>query len=132
MVSISPTIGVRLEPGIVYTWSVSAILDPNARSRDIVASATLLLGAPDPGVENAARTALPARRAVLYAQAGFWYDAVAAAVAAEPVDARRARRADERSRARRTRFRRAGGRHRERQMTGPAQLCQKKVVVRRK
>src|SRR5271170_1612151 len=24
---------VRLEPGVVYTWSVSAILDPNARSR---------------------------------------------------------------------------------------------------
>jgi uncharacterized protein DUF928 len=77
---------VRLEPGIVYTWSVSAILDPNARSRDIVASATLLLGTPDPVVENATRAAPPARRAALYAQAGFWYDAVAAAAAATPFD----------------------------------------------
>ena len=77
---------VRLQPGIVYTWSVSAILDPNARSRDIVGSATLLLGTPDPGVENAVRTAPPPRRAALYAQAGFWYDAVAAAAAAEPFD----------------------------------------------
>lgn len=76
---------VRLEPGIVYTWSVSTILDPNTRSRDIVASATLLLGAPDPAVENAVRTATPARRAALYAQAGFWYDAVAAAES-EPFD----------------------------------------------
>ncbi len=77
---------VRLEPGIVYTWSVSAILDPNARSRDLVASATLLLGAPDPALENAVRTAPPARRAALYAHAGFWYDAVAAAAEAEPFD----------------------------------------------
>lgn len=33
---------VRLEPGIVYTWSVSVILNPDAPSRDIVASASLL------------------------------------------------------------------------------------------
>jgi hypothetical protein len=78
--------GVRLAPGIVYTWSVAAILDPNARSRDIVASASLLLGTPDLAVENTARAAPLGRRAVLYAQAGLWYDAVAAAVAAEPVD----------------------------------------------
>jgi Domain of Unknown Function (DUF928) len=77
---------IRLAPGVVYTWSVSAILDPNARSRDIVASATLLLGAPDAAVETAARTAPPARRAALYAQAGFWYDAVAAAAEAAPYD----------------------------------------------
>lgn len=75
---------VRLEPGIVYTWSVSAILDPRARSRDIVASATLLFGPPDPTLANAVRIAPPGRRAALYAQAGFWYDAVAAA--AEPFD----------------------------------------------
>jgi hypothetical protein len=65
---------------------VAAILDPNARSRDIVASASLLLGTPDLAVENTARAAPLGRRAVLYAQAGLWYDAVAAAVAAEPVD----------------------------------------------
>ena len=78
--------GMRLKPGIVYTWSVAAILDPNARSRDIVAGATLLLGPPDPGLEKTARTAAPARRAVLWAQAGFWYDAVAAAAEAAPYD----------------------------------------------
>jgi Domain of Unknown Function (DUF928) len=82
--------GVRLEPGIIYTWSVSAILDPNARSRDIGASASLLLGAPDAVLENAVRTAPPARRAALYAQAGFWYDAAAAAAEAAPFDRRAA------------------------------------------
>jgi hypothetical protein len=77
---------VRLRPGIIYTWSVSAIIDPNARSRDLVATASLLLGTPDPAVENAVRIASPARRADLYAQAGFWYDAVAAAAEAAPFD----------------------------------------------
>jgi hypothetical protein len=78
--------GVRLRPGIIYTWSVSAIIDPSARSRDLVASASLLLGTPDPAVENAVRAAAPVRRADLYAQAGFWYDAVAAAAEAAPFD----------------------------------------------
>src|SRR5262249_37195953 len=40
---------IRLEPGVVYTWSVSAQLDPKSRSRDIVATASLLCTAPDPG-----------------------------------------------------------------------------------
>jgi hypothetical protein len=66
---------VRLEPGVLYTWSVSVILNPQARSRDIVASASLLRVAPDPAIEGAPAS----RRAVLLAQAGLWYDAVAAA-----------------------------------------------------
>jgi Domain of Unknown Function (DUF928) len=77
---------VRLQPGIVYTWSIAAILDPNARSRDIVASASLLLASPDAAVQNAVRGAPPLRAAALYAQAGFWYDAVAAAGEAAPYD----------------------------------------------
>jgi Domain of Unknown Function (DUF928) len=70
---------VRLEPGIVYTWSVSAILKPGAPSRDIVASASLLLVPADPRLDDAARAASPARRPALLAEAGLWYDAVAAA-----------------------------------------------------
>lgn len=72
-------LGVRLESGILYTWSVAAIVDPRIPARDIVASATLLrrLGAVP------AAAASPVRRAVLCAQDGLWYDAVAAAVAAE-------------------------------------------------
>jgi Domain of Unknown Function (DUF928) len=70
---------VRLEPGVLYTWSVSAKLDPKSRSRDIVASASLLRTAPDPGLEAALGTAPLSRRVALLAQAGLWYDAVAAA-----------------------------------------------------
>ena len=70
---------VRLEPGIVYTWSVSVILKPGAPSRDIVASASVLRVPADPRLDNAVRAASPVRRAALFAEAGLWYDAVAAA-----------------------------------------------------
>jgi hypothetical protein len=77
---------VRLEPGVLYTWSVSVILNPKARSRDIVASASLLRVAPDPAIETALRAAPAGRRAALFAQAGLWYDAVAAAADTAALD----------------------------------------------
>ena len=77
---------VRLEPGVLYTWSVSVILNPKARSRDIVASASLLRTAAEPAVEATLRAAPPDRRAALLAQAGLWYDAVAAAAEAAAFD----------------------------------------------
>jgi hypothetical protein len=70
---------VRLDPGVVYTWSVSVILNPSMPSRDIVASASLLRILPDPDLDAAVRAVPPARRAALFAEAGLWYDAVAAA-----------------------------------------------------
>jgi len=73
---------IRLEPGVLYIWSVSVILNPKARSRDVVASASLLRTAPDPALE----TAPPSRRAALFAQAGLWYDAVAAAAETAALD----------------------------------------------
>jgi hypothetical protein len=77
---------VRLDSGIVYTWSVSVILNPKARSRDIVASASLLRTATEPTVEAALRGGPPNRRAAILAQAGLWYDAVAAAAEAASLD----------------------------------------------
>ncbi|HEX4614945.1 MAG TPA: DUF928 domain-containing protein, partial [Stellaceae bacterium] len=77
---------VRLEPGVLYTWSVSVILNPKARSRDIVASASLLRTAAEPSIEATLRAAPPNRRAALLAQAGLWYDAVAVAAEAAPFD----------------------------------------------
>jgi len=77
---------VRLEPGIVYTWSVSVILNPKARSRDIVASASLMRTVAEPTVEAALRAASPNRRAAILAQAGLWYDAVAAAAETASLD----------------------------------------------
>jgi hypothetical protein len=71
---------------VIYTWSVSVILNPEARSRDIVASASLLRTAPDPAIESALRGALASQRAVVLAQAGLWYDALAAAADIEVFD----------------------------------------------
>jgi hypothetical protein len=70
---------VRLDPGVVYTWSVSVILNASAPSRDIVASASLLRILPDPNLDAAVRAAPSTRRVVLFADAGLWYDAIAAA-----------------------------------------------------
>ena len=77
---------VQLESGVIYTWSVSVILDPNSRSRDIVASAMLLRTRPDPALETTLRNVSTGHRAALLAKAGIWYDAVAAAAEAAPLD----------------------------------------------
>jgi hypothetical protein len=71
--------GVRLEPGIVYTWSISVVVNPQVPARDVVASASLLRVAADPAVEEAIGSASPERRTAICAERGLWYDAVAAA-----------------------------------------------------
>jgi len=81
---------VRLEPGIIYSWSVSAIVDPRAWSRNVVASATILRVPPDARVDAALDAATPGRRVALLAGAGLWYDAVAAAADGGGVDRRAA------------------------------------------
>ena len=77
---------IQLQPGVVYTWSISVILNPTAPSRDIVASASLLRATPDRELESALRAASANRRAALFGQAGYWYDAVAAAAEIEAFD----------------------------------------------
>jgi hypothetical protein len=76
--------GVHLRPGVAYTWSVSIVLDARAWSRNIVASGTIVF---DPTINaSAALAAPPPRRAALLADAGLWYDAVAAAADAQNLD----------------------------------------------
>jgi hypothetical protein len=70
---------IRLAPGIVYTWSISVVLNPSVPSRNIVASASLLRVPADPRLDDAARAASPAQRVDVLAEAGLWYDAVASA-----------------------------------------------------
>lgn len=76
--------GARLDPGVIYTWSVSVVLDPNDWSKNVVASATIERQASE--LPAAAAVADPRQRTALLAQAGLWYDAVAAAAAAANVD----------------------------------------------
>ncbi len=78
--------GVRLRPGVAYTWSVSIVLDARAWSRNIVATATIVF---DPTINGSAALAVPSRRrAAVLADAGLWYDAVAAAADAQHLDRR--------------------------------------------
>jgi hypothetical protein len=72
--------GVRLKPGIVYTWSVSIVIEPRAWSRNIVASAPILL---DPGAPISAPTQDPVWLAAYFADRGLWYDAITAAAEAQ-------------------------------------------------
>jgi hypothetical protein len=63
--------GVTLETGKTYQWFVSLVLDPQARSRDIVAGGVIERVAAPPGLDAADRS-----RAQALAQHGLWYDAL--------------------------------------------------------
>jgi hypothetical protein len=70
--------GVKLAPGIPYRWSVTVVSDPNRRSRDILASGTIERVEPPAGLGAKLQGASKANLAFLYADAGIWYDALAA------------------------------------------------------
>ena len=70
--------GVRLEPDIAYEWSVAVITDPAQRSRDVVAGAAIMRVETPSALAAALASAPPERRPALLAQAGIWYDALAA------------------------------------------------------
>jgi len=70
--------GVRLTPGVQYRWFVAVVPDQGRRSRDILAGGTIerVDGPQDLRtlVAQASRERLP----FIYAEAGIWYDALAA------------------------------------------------------
>ncbi len=76
---------VQLEPGVVYTWSISAIVDVKRWSRNVVASATIRRVPADASAEAAMRAPTSSRADAL-AGAGLWYDAVAAAAELQNLD----------------------------------------------
>ena len=69
---------VTLTPGVVYQWFVTLIIDAEQRSRDIVASGMIERIEPSP--EQKAQLHLADRvseqQVAVYAQEGFWYDAL--------------------------------------------------------
>jgi hypothetical protein len=67
---------VTLKTGVEYHWSVSLVPDPSSHSRDVVASGIIKrVEVPRDLKEKVTHTSLP-ERATLYAQSGFWYDAL--------------------------------------------------------
>jgi len=64
--------GVSLDPGVEYQWSVALVLDPNERSKDVVATGWIDRREPSPD----AAASLGRATAADYAEAGFFYDAL--------------------------------------------------------
>lgn len=68
--------GVRLSPEKMYRWSVAVVLDPNHRSKDLIASARMQKASPAEipptlGQVDAVESTF------IHAEAGLWYDAIA-------------------------------------------------------
>jgi hypothetical protein len=88
--------GVRLAEGTDYEWSVAVVPDTEGRSADIVSGGALRRVAPGPALAAKLRGLAGTARAAALAEAGIWYDALAAQgrqLDANPSDreARRAR-----------------------------------------
>lgn len=88
--------GVRLVAGTDYEWSVAVVPDADARSADILSGGAVRRVAPDPALAAKLRGLAGTPRAAVLAEAGIWYDALAALgkqVDANPMDraTRRAR-----------------------------------------
>ncbi|ETX01075.1 MAG: hypothetical protein ETSY1_08745 [Candidatus Entotheonella factor] len=69
---------VRLAPGVVYRWYVSVINDLEQRSRDVVTSGVIRRQETPQALRVRLAQADKSRTPHLYAEAGFWYDAVLA------------------------------------------------------
>lgn len=67
---------LRLEKGKTYQWFVSLITDSEHRSTDIIAGGMIQVGDVPVSLGEHVRKAKPVDATRLWAQAGFWYDAM--------------------------------------------------------
>jgi hypothetical protein len=70
--------GIRLAPGVPYRWYVAVVPDPARRSKDILAGGTIERVAPPAELGAKLAAASQQQLPLLYAEAGFWYDSLAA------------------------------------------------------
>jgi hypothetical protein len=70
--------GVTLAPDTDYEWFVSVVQDPGQRSKDVTSGGTIRRIAADPALLARIAAAGERERPRIYAEAGLWYDAVAA------------------------------------------------------
>ena len=83
--------GVRLAEGVEYRWSVAIVLDPDNRSRDVVASGAIKRISSPEKLRQRLRGAPSTELPYIYADEGVWYDsleALCALVDARPKDAK--------------------------------------------
>ena len=74
-----------LKTGVEYQWAIAAVVDPNQRANDLIAGGTIRRVEPAPALTAQLDNASPREQALLYAEQGFWYDALA--VLSEQIDA---------------------------------------------
>ena len=70
--------GLRLSVGVLYRWSVALVVDPDNRSRDVIAGGAIERITPPTELRAKLARAGKTRAPYLYAEAGLWYDALAA------------------------------------------------------
>jgi hypothetical protein len=70
--------GMRLLVGVPYRWSVALVVDPDNRSRDIIAGGAIERIAPPVELRAKLARAGKTRAPYIYAEAGLWYDALTA------------------------------------------------------
>ena len=78
--------GIRLQPGREYDWWIAVVSDPTAHSSDLAAGAVVRRIEPDAALAAKLAGADGATRVHRLAEAGLWYDALAAA--SELIEAR--------------------------------------------
>jgi hypothetical protein len=72
-------LGISLEPGQEYQWSIAAVPDPEDHAKDVVASGWIeRVPAPD-DIEARLAAAGPGGAAAVYGAEGLWYDMLDAA-----------------------------------------------------
>ena len=67
---------ITLKPGIAYEWLIAIVLDPDERSADFIASATIRYAAPPENLLQKLGSASKNRLQFIYAENGYWYDAI--------------------------------------------------------
>ena len=78
-----------LKLDVEYQWTIAAVTDPNQRASDILASGTIKRVPPPPALTAQLNQTAQREQPFLYAQEGFWYDALAALseqIAANPLN----------------------------------------------
>jgi hypothetical protein len=70
------TLGATLKPGTEYQWFVSVVSDAAQRSRDVTAGGTIRRSDVGAAVRSEVAKADPRNAPLVYAQAGYFYDAV--------------------------------------------------------
>ncbi len=72
-------LGIALEPGQEYQWSIAVVPDPKDHSKDVVASGWIERVPAPEGMQEKLGAAGPDGAAAVYGAAGLWYDTLEAA-----------------------------------------------------